>query len=440
MEKGKIIMRSLIAVLIAAAGVFAYRTYSRRPADTLPEELYGIWTSEYTPQWSLEVKEKEIELRHWGKPSVTIPVTAFSSFKSRDADAELAGVRFAGVSFQWPYDEFSTAELTEGTIRRSGIRLLFSHETGYRETLWFTPGGTPAEGGPAKLPEGVRVRGLKYIRAGSYMGEYRSIYQTDEGYMVRTGYDDIELEGMTEPEAWNTGRGYDETVTLVGDEEAQKLFERILEYDVLSWNGFSGHKSLDPGILDGDESFDFEMLLSDGTLIKAEGYNMFPANFNAVLRILDLFFGEQERKAEERPALIPPDTEPEYLEIMCPGYTGDGRPYFRVKLTGNRWEFSLNDPEGMILEKGTAISEYGQTDEELPYSVFTALLEKYDMYGTESSDSTRSDEAYLIITLRYPDGERIEIKTENYPAAYEAFRKECVEAMYGEYLGLSGKQ
>ena len=76
------------------------------------------------------------------------------------------------------------------------------------------------------------------------------------------------------------------------------LTKQLLEYNVLTWDGFSESRSNDPDMLDGDSAFMLKLLFSDGTSVKASGYNAEPANGNEILSLIVRFFMAAEMTGE----------------------------------------------------------------------------------------------------------------------------------------------
>ena len=103
----------------------------------------------------------------------------------------------------------------------------------------------------------------------------------DELYWPDT---DPEEEECTDPQDMEEG-------FTLSAEQWEAFCDTLVSCDVLSWDGFVGVREEDPEIemLDGDHSFRFALLLSDGTLIRAEGNQNFPPHYDeVVLAILNL--------------------------------------------------------------------------------------------------------------------------------------------------------
>jgi len=60
----------------------------------------------------------------------------------------------------------------------------------------------------------------------------------------------------------------------------------IRQYDMMSWDGFSGSA---PGLLDGTR-FDIAFSFSDGTAVHASGYGRFPSSYSEASSVIDVHF------------------------------------------------------------------------------------------------------------------------------------------------------
>lgn len=75
----------------------------------------------------------------------------------------------------------------------------------------------------------------------------------------------------------------------LSEDSVTKLRETIAMYPVLSWDGFRESRSADHDMLDGGDSFQFELVLEDGTVINVEGSYAHPEQFDEfILIILDI--------------------------------------------------------------------------------------------------------------------------------------------------------
>ena len=447
MEKKVKLMIGIIAV--CAIGLIGYKVIQKKIRDSimdgpgmvyegigLPDEVCGLWVSERTPQWSLRVSNDEMTLDFYSEPLCSMHVQNYKEF---DEEGNLPEVYINSVQFDWPYSNARTAVVKEDSVSRDCIRLLVETDDNRRQTLWFTPA---AEGVQVKrerdvLPEGVGLEGLKFHQSGSAEGIYCSIRAVPEGYEVRLSYDELY---WTEMDGYESEQGNSRVSrVIVSGEEIQALMAQLMEYDVLSWDGFDRSESLEEEILDGDSGFDLKILLSDGQIIKAHGYNAFPPNSSTILSILaNWFYSHEDYSAYY------PDTFPEcgatMLEILCPMYTAKNEEYFRIELySSGRWAFSFQDPEGTFLDAGTNISEYGNA-EDLPFGKYLALLKEYGFEAYNRTDCNDGDtKKYLSIKVMFEDGKGYTYCSNVYPKDYDAFRKELIPMMYADYLALKGQ-
>lgn len=79
----------------------------------------------------------------------------------------------------------------------------------------------------------------------------------------------------------------EEPYTVAVEREwAQTLNGFVTQYDMLSWDGFSGSS---PGLLDGTQ-FYVEFSLSDGTGVRAGGYGSFPKGYTEASAAIEAHF------------------------------------------------------------------------------------------------------------------------------------------------------
>ena len=451
MEKRKMIMTGIIIAVLAAACVFAYRMIEQRIRGSImdgpgminegtgmPEEVQGLWISEHAPQWSLRVSKDSIEMDHYGAPVCSVPVHNYKGFGK---DGSLPQMEAETTVFAWPYSGADTATVTEASVSRNRISLLVETSDGKRQMLWFVPAaeGTAVRTERDCLPEGVTLKGMKFHQTGSLDSVYFSIRETDEGFEVRMSYDELYWTDMDGYDGEDDGHSRISRV-IVSEEEIHDLMDRLMEYDVLSWDGFDRSESLDEGILDGDSGFELKILLSDGRKISARGYNAFPPNSNQIMGILTQFFYSHEDYSAYYPDVFP-DSAPSMVEILCPEYTKNSEEYFRIEFYSNgRWAFSFQDPQGVFLEKGTQISEYGDA-QDLPLSKYVSLLKEYGFEAYNQTDCREGKtNRYLSITLMFEDEKSYTYRSNVLPENYDAFRAVLVPMMYADYLELKDRQ
>ena len=266
------------------------------------------------------------------------------------------------------------------------------------------------EGDPVIAEDGPFIDALKFHREGSWMGPWYTIQKGDDGYLCMS---DAEESPVTE-------------------EELRKLASDLLSLDILSWDGFDESESNDPGLLDGDSSFVLKIHMNDGQTVSARGYNAEPENASEVFLLLQDFFEAHEGSSAEYAREFP-DSEATFLSIsFAPPHANHLSRWYRLEFrrSTGRWSFLVRDPEGDFAEKGTDYGDYGDSDSELPFGTFLEILKKYhiaEWNGTDSVDSSAEEEWQVTVT--FENGDEFRIDTTDHPEEYEAFRKECVQAI-----------
>ena len=455
--KGKFMKLLLAAAVIVAAGVFAWKKYQQRVIGNimdgpgmyreeidLPEDLQGLWVAPGSPQWSLQVNAREVVLRRYATPCATVPVYCYSGFAARSDELTDANIKETAAA--WPGSDYTDFAVYDIVFARNRIILSIKMDDADRQNIMFVPAKEEEIlTAPQALPAGAVLTGLKYRTEGTAIGPALSIRLTDEGYEVRTSgselyWPEIDGEDWQELQANESDYGRTSTV-IVPAEEIDQLVKVLLEYDILAWNGFDGHVSAPEGVLDMDDSFRFAMTFSDGTTVKARGYNSWPPNGNDITRTLSRFFHAHEDWSAYYPKEFP-DAEVDLMAIAIPRYSSPRGEYFRLELNPIRkqWVFSCQDPEGHFLEKGINISTYDTTDEELPVGRYLDLLEKYGFPALNGENSSDGDgEQSLEITIHFANGQEYSLTTNDYPDGYEEFRKECIPLMYKTYRHFAGE-
>ena len=266
------------------------------------------------------------------------------------------------------------------------------------------------EGDPVIAEDGPFIDALKFHREGSWMGPWYTIQKGDDGYLCMS---DAEESPVTE-------------------EELRRLASDLLSLDILSWDGFDESESNDPGLLDGDSSFVLKIHMNDGQTVSARGYNAAPKNASEVFLLLQNFFEKHEGSSAEYAREFP-DSEATFLSIsFAPPHANHLSRWYRLEFrrSTGRWSFLVRDPEGDFAEKGTDYGDYGDSDSELPFGTFLEILKKYhiaEWNGTDAVDSSAEEEWQVTVT--FENGDEFRIDTTDYPEEYEAFRKECVQAI-----------
>ena len=266
------------------------------------------------------------------------------------------------------------------------------------------------EGDPVIAEDGPFIDALKFHREGSWMGPWYTIQKGDDGYLCMS---DAEESPVTE-------------------EELRRLASDLLSLDILSWDGFDESESNDPDLLDGDSSFVLKIHMSDGQTVSARGYNAEPENASEVFLLLQDFFEAHEGSSGEYVREFP-DSEVTFLSIsFAPPHANHLSRWYRLEFrrSTGRWSFLVRDPEGDFAEKGTDYGDYGDSDSELPFGTVLEILKKYhiaEWNGTDAVDSSAEEEWQVTVT--FENGDEFRIDTTDHPEEYEAFRKECVQAI-----------
>ena len=309
------------------------------------------------------------------------------------------------------------------------------------------------EGDPVMAEDGPFIDALKFHREGSWMGPWYAIQKGDDGYLCTSAAEESPVEELDygdeafeEPESADadetaSGDETDETISTeisgspVTEEELRKLASDLLALDILSWDGFDESASNDPGLLDGDSSFVLKIHFSDGQTVSARGYNAEPENASEVFLLLQNFFAKQEGSSAEYAREFP-DSEAAFLSIsFAPPHANHLSRWYRLEFrrSTGRWSFLVRDPKGDFAEKGTDYGDYGDygdSDKELPFDLFLEILKKYhiaEWNGTDTVDSSAEEEWQVTVT--FENGDEFRIDTTDYPEEYEAFRKECIDAI-----------
>ena len=102
-----------------------------------------------------------------------------------------------------------------------------------------------------------RVQGYEFRAGGNHYTAYFYMANEDELYPVQVD------------QAW-----------------ADTLSGFVSQYDMVSWNGFSGHDSM---LMDGTQ-FSIDFTLADGTRIQAAGYGEFPDGYGGASSAIDAHF------------------------------------------------------------------------------------------------------------------------------------------------------
>lgn len=123
-----------------------------------------------------------------------------------------------------------------------------------------------------ELPS-MMIQSFYYYVAGEMVPESYTVTLKDGTYYMRTYYDDE--EDLGEP---------------IETSAVDELYRIYIDNNVASWNGFD---KTNEGVLDG-ETFSLEIVLVDGTSIRAHGDNAFPENYFEVMgQFRDILMGQE---------------------------------------------------------------------------------------------------------------------------------------------------
>lgn len=249
--------------------------------------------------------------------------------------------------------------------------------------------------------EGKKIIGLKYHRSGMSMGKYLTIMPMGDGYDVIEGTKDtywpemgsdnlnlgMSMMGMAgmmgimpgiAPAPSNSDLGMESKIN-VSKEETEQFFEALIEAKITSWDGYSESRSLGPGVLDGDDSFDLKLMFEDKEVMKACGRNTYPDNYKTIVGLISQFFANHTDYSKYYPTTFPKEAPRSFTLSLGSNINDDIR--FSIDLTNDKLIVNVIDKIGLYFEKGFSsvkILENGNHEERI--SKFFALLEKYD-YG-----------------------------------------------------------
>ena len=122
------------------------------------------------------------------------------------------------------------------------------------------------------------------VKERPYVTELRMIRG---GFRIHSVYE-VEDDGMYF--ILHKENGIEDDYQALKPEVIPEITAIINKYDVLSWDGFDKYNRW---VLDG-EDFTFELVLSDGTKVYANGSNKFPKNYREVFSELEALFENPE--------------------------------------------------------------------------------------------------------------------------------------------------
>lgn len=385
-----------------------------------PEEMRGTWISDSTPQWSVNLEEHQASLCYYGETVHTFKTMNFDRFQGF-GNNYLLEVNMK-EDFAWP-NRFHKTGRIQKLHYDHGLKLELQMDEKETMTLYFRQ---PEEGEtPAKriLPEtDTELIGLQFGTVGMAVSPYYSIYKDEDVYYLQQVWE-VQEEDLGHAAVENVER------SVVLDAEAvRQLYQDLLEYNILSWDGFAGMKSNDPDVLDADESFLFRMAISDGKTVNASGYNSFPGNYNEVMSLCTSFCMDAIEKAIHPSALS--DSEVQYLKIIIGGaFYAPESAYYEIELKQhqNEWYAILQDPDGRVLAKGTDYHGKGTADS-LPFDSFLDLTRRYESRNGEQ-DHSGNGIVFLQISAYFEDGTMFDLDTNVLPEDFDAFQEEFVKAV-----------
>ena len=293
----------------------------------------------------------------------------------------------------------------------------------------------------APLPDGIHVEGFKFTQQGTAMGPYYSVRKTDDGYECATTLAEVlwpEIDGEEYyPADKDPFDGYRASRVILSADDLAELERIVNDHGVYGWNGYDESYSPPAGVLDMDDSFTLKVLLSDGSIITAHGYNSEPEGFSPFALDVIAFFEAHQDYSAYYPTTLP-DAQATSLAInIGDTFYTKVRTQYSIELNRSwgRWIINVSDPRGEILADQAEISDYGDVDGELPFDTFLSLIRKYDLEswnGTETIDSALGSEA-CEIRITFDNGQEYYVHTNVYPDNYEAFRNEVAHAIVDYY-------
>lgn len=314
---------------------------------------------------------------------------------------------------------------------------------------------------PTQLPEGAKLVGFKYSAMGMYLSPYWSIRQVDGGYACAETRGEIYWPAI-DGEDGLYGIGYDEekgygyeqyssigdplaedgpmhSLTLLTDDDMAELQRILEEHGVLAWDGFDEAWYPPKGVevTDTGATFDLKLLFSDGTVMKAHGVDAYPEGYNDALVAIGKFFEEHTDYSAYYPKAFPQVEANKLTVSFAPSLYSSGATRYSIELTRSwkRWIIALEDPRGTLLPAGTNISEYGDTDDALPFERFMGIISEYGLESWNQADEIDNDGPREVCTMRisFDNGQYYEVSTNVYPENYEAFKAAMVAEIAAYY-------
>ena len=307
---------------------------------------------------------------------------------------------------------------------------------------------------PVEFPEGVTLTGFYMNQMGMARAPYYIMKVTESGTYMKISdlspddylmWKDEDSEPLEQPSEYF---GYIETVKdieyashakLEDDKVIRQMEESIVKYGSLGWDGYSEKEDM-PGVLDSGDSYNLYLELSDGTTVTMQGYNTCPAGFhNLYGEIVKIF--EANSDYSRYMAKNFTDSPCNYMEVEIRDMESRNAYYqIRLRGTSNQWSITLNDPDGVILEKGTELSGYKESEEKLPYERFLNIMSDHGVEAwNQYEESTNSSGGKFSIAMYFEDGKEFSARGNIYPEGFEAFKEVFVKEIYAYYLEVQGK-
>ncbi len=320
----------------------------------------------------------------------------------------------------------------------------------------------PTDTGADMNGSDLSLTGLRFTAWGMMMQPSYSIREVPEGfecaitgdeiYWPAMDGDDLEEDYEINEErgyAWDSFSGPDplgpdagtHSAVTVGDSEMQELFDKLMAENILEWDGYDEIWEAPEGmeVTDTGETFNLDLLFSDGKHLKAHGIDTFPENYGAVVKVIYDFFEEHQDYSQYYPTDFPEEAPTTLIVKFYDPHHFGKVPNYQIELHkswGNEWIIRFTDPEGEFMTKGSDISKYGYVkDGVLPLEQFQDILKKYDLGSwnqREDHESGGPDE-YWEITAYYENGQTYYVSTNYRPDNYDDFRNEMITAIRDYY-------
>lgn len=319
-----------------------------------------------------------------------------------------------------------------------------------------TQGDSQSVSEPVEVSNDATVVGFRYTHMGMYRGPFYSIRQVGDGHVCAETSSPIFWPAMDGLEGYTLSDdgtyGYDSFSTdpmgkdayysavSLTDEDLVEFTNLLADDGVFEWDGFDETWTPPEGleVTDTGETFDLQVLLSDGTHISAHGVDTAPEGSNrAIADIMD-WFEDHADYSRYYPTELP-DSQAQRLMIeFLPVFYRPGTSDFKIELTRgtSRWAVLLRDGKGAFLDKGTDIGDYGTVDDPdtLPFDRFLDILRSYDVLSWNHIEHEDSDnDERWIVTAYFENGQMIQINTNDHPDWYDGFRTTVVNEIIAYY-------